>query len=83
MGKTESDSIRLAADRGKSCGVEPKKLSLLMFGQLHMITGPVKLMQRVEIAYSFLVCVILFHYHFKLAYVVLHWAVKEFFETHF
>ena len=37
-----------------------------------------------EIAHSFLVCVkSVTFYNFKLAYVVLHMAVKEFFETHF
>ena len=46
--------------------------------------GPVKLMQRVKIAHSFSVCVpSVPRYHFKLAYVVLNIAVKEFFETHF
>ena len=39
-------------------------------------------MQRVKIAHSFLQSVkSVPHYHFKLAYVVLQMAVKEFFET--
>ena len=46
--------------------------------------GPVKLIQRVKIAHSFLICVKSAPiYHFKLAYVVLHMAAKKFFETHF
>ena len=46
--------------------------------------GLVKLIQLVKIAHSFLVCVTFVTLsHFKLAYVVLHIAVKEFFETHF
>ena len=41
--------------------------------------GSVKLIKRVEIAYSFLVCVkSVPRYHFKLAYVILQMAVKEF-----
>ena len=46
--------------------------------------GPVKLIQRVKIGHSFLVSVKSVPlYHFKLAYVVLHMAVKEFFKpTH-
>ena len=43
-------------------------------------------MQRVNIAHSFIytVCVrSVPRYNFKLAYVVLQMAVKEFFETHF
>ena len=48
------------------------------------IKGPVKLIKRMKIAHSFLVCVKLVpRYHFKLAYVILQMAVKEFFETHF
>ena len=44
--------------------------------------GPVKLMQRVKISHSFLVCVKSVPlYHFKLTYVVLHLAVKEFFTS--
>ena len=51
----------------------------------HSIKGPVKLIKRVKIAHSFLrVRVKLVpRYHFKLAYVFLQMAVKEFFETHF
>ena len=46
--------------------------------------GPVKLIQQVKIAHSFLQCVRSVHiYHFKLANEVLQMAVKEFFETHF
>ena len=46
--------------------------------------GPVKLIQRVKIAHSFLKFVSsLFHYYIKLAYVVLHMAVKELFETQY
>ena len=49
--------------------------------------GPVKLIKRVKIAHSlfiFTVCVkSVPRYHFKLAYVVLQIAVKEFFENHF
>ena len=46
--------------------------------------GPVKLIKRVNIAQSFLVCVrSVPRYHFKLAYVNLQMAVKEFFETDF
>ena len=46
--------------------------------------GPVKLLQLVKIAHSFLQCIkSVPGYHFKLVYVVLHIAVKEFFETHF
>ena len=37
---------------------------------------PVKLMPRVKIAHSFFIV-------YKLTYVILHVAVKEFFETHF
>ena len=48
------------------------------------LKGPVKLIKRVKIAHSFLVCVkSVPRYHFKLAYVILQMAVKEFFETHF
>ena len=43
--------------------------------------GPVKLIKRVKIALSFLQSVP--SYDFKLAYVILQMAVKEFFETHF
>ena len=40
-------------------------------------------MQQVKIAHSFLQCVkSVPRYHFKLTYVVLQMAVKEFFETH-
>ena len=46
--------------------------------------GPVKLIKRVKIAHSFLVCVkSVPRYHFKLANVLLQMAVKEFFEKHF
>ena len=38
--------------------------------------GPVKLMLRVKIAHSFVPL-----YHFKLAYLVLHMAAKEFSKT--
>ena len=45
------------------------------------IKGPVKLIQWVKIPHSLLQHVSnLFNYHFKLAYVILHMAVKEFFE---
>ena len=46
---------------------------------------PVNLIKRVKIAHSFLtVCVrSVPRYHFKLAYVILQMAIKEFFETHF
>ena len=44
--------------------------------------GPVKLMLRVKIAHSFLQKYVPL-YHFNLAHVVQHMAVKEFFETHF
>ena len=41
--------------------------------------GLVKLIKRVKIAHSFLVCVrSVPHYHFKLAYVILQMIVKEF-----
>ena len=51
---------------------------------LNFHKGPVKLMQWVKIAHSFLVCnKSVPSYHFKLAYVILQMAVKEFFETHF
>ena len=44
---------------------------------------PVKLMQRVKIAHSFLHSVrSVLRYDFKLACVVLQIAAKEFFETH-
>ena len=47
--------------------------------------GPVKLMQQVKVAHSFFtVCATsLPRYHFKLAYVVLNFSVKNFFGTHF
>ena len=46
--------------------------------------GPVKLIKRVKIAHSFLVCVrSVPRYPFKFAYVILQMAVKEFFETGF
>ena len=46
--------------------------------------GPVKLIKWVKIAHSFLVCVrSVPRYHFKLAYVILQMAVKEWFETDF
>ena len=50
-----------------------------------VIKGPVKLIQRVKNSlFIFTVCAkSVPHYHFKLAYVVLQVAVKEFFETHF
>ena len=52
--------------------------------QFMLQKGPVKLMKRVKIAHSFLQSVkSVPHYHFKLAYVILQMAVKEFFETHF
>ena len=41
-------------------------------------------MQWMKMAHSFLQLESnLLHYHFKFCYVVLHMAVKEFFETHF
>ena len=46
--------------------------------------GPVKLIQWVKIGHSFLQSVKSVPlYHFKLAYVVLHMLVEEFFETDF
>ena len=46
--------------------------------------GPVKLIKQVKTAHSFLACVkSVPPYHFKLAYVILQMAVKEFLETHF
>ena len=47
--------------------------------------GPVKLMQRVKIPHSFFtVCFkSVLVYHFELAYVVLHMAVKEFLKPTF
>ena len=46
--------------------------------------GPVKLIQRVKIAHSFLVCVeSVPHYDFKLVYVSLHMAIKKFFRSDF
>ena len=55
----------------------------LTFWYLIDSKGPVKLIKRVKIAH-FTVCVKLVpRYHFKLAYVVLQMAVKEFFEVHF
>ena len=43
------------------------------------IKGPVKLIKRVKIAASFLVCVkSVQRYHFELVYVALKMAVKEF-----
>ena len=48
------------------------------------IKGPVKLIKRVKIALSCLVCVrSVSRYDFKLAYVILEMAVEEFFQTHF
>ena len=46
--------------------------------------GPVKLIKRVKIAHSILQSVSnqFLRYHFKLAYVILQMAVKEFFETY-
>ena len=46
--------------------------------------GPVKLIKRVKIAHSFLQASVrsVPRYHFKLAYVTLQTAVKEFFKTH-
>ena len=47
------------------------------------VKGLVKLIKRVKIAHSFLVCIkSVPRYHFKLANVILQMAVKEFFETH-
>ena len=63
---------------------EPNFLSFLRSFQ----KGPVKLIQRVKIAHSFLhVISKLFHprvppHHFQFAQVALHLKVKEFFETH-
>ena len=49
----------------------------------NLSNGPVKLIQRVKIAHSFLQCVKSVPlYHLKLAYVVLHMAVKEVFGFH-
>ena len=46
--------------------------------------GPVELIKWVKVAHSFLQSVkSVPRYHFKLAYVILQTAVKEFFETHF
>ena len=46
--------------------------------------GPVKIIKRVKIAHSFLVCVrSVPRYHFKLSHVIVQMAVKEFFETDF
>ena len=46
--------------------------------------GHVKLIKQVKIAHSFLVYVkSVPRYHFKLVYVILQMAVKEFFEIHF
>ena len=55
------------------------------FYKFRAAKGPVKLMQRVKIAHSFLtVCVkSVPRYHFKLAYVILQMAFKEFFEDYF
>ena len=50
--------------------------------QKKLVKASVKLMQRVKIAH-FLCVKSVALYHFKIAYVVLHMAVKEFFETHF
>ena len=48
------------------------------------LKGPLKTMQRVKIAHSFLQSVkSVLRYHFKIASVVLRMAVKELFETHF
>ena len=46
---------------------------------MRFFKGPVKLMQRVKITHSFLVCVesVPLHY-FKLVYVVLHMAARNF-----
>ena len=50
----------------------------------HVTKGPVKLMQWVKIAHSFLQSFkSVPRYHFKLAYVVPHIAVKDVFETYF
>ena len=58
--------------------------TLVVNGQLKS-KGPVKLIQQVKIAHSFFTVYVksVPLYYFKLAYVVLHMAVKEFFETHF
>ena len=49
---------------------------------MHNSKGPVKLIWRVKIADSFLQFVSNLFHHSKLGYIVLHMAVKEFFETH-
>ena len=57
----------------------PNKYTFIDVGD--SVKGSVKLIQRVKVAHSFLVCVKSVPlYHFKLACVVLHIAVKEFFE---
>ena len=62
------------------------QFSKLLLNVLRRITfaqkGPMNLIQRVRIAHSFLQSVLNL-FHFKLAYVVLHKAVKQFFESHF
>ena len=51
---------------------------------LYLYKGPVKLMQQVKVAHSFLQSVKFVPlYHFKLAYILLPIVVKEFFETYF
>ena len=59
-------------------------LFMVVFSQAYGRKGPVKLMQRVNIAYSFFTVSAksVARYHFKLAYVVRQMTVKEFFETH-
>ena len=66
------------------CGVISRKLLIKSRNQKISQKGSVKLMQRVKIVHSFFtVCIkSVPRYHFKLAFVVLQMAVKEFFETH-
>ena len=57
---------------------------MLEEGRVFLWKGPVKLIKRVKIAHSFLQCVkSVPRCHFKLAYIILQMAVKEFFETRF
>ena len=53
-------------------------IEILNFISFYSNRGPVTLIKRVKITYSFLQCVKLVpRYHFKLAYVVLQMAVKD------
>ena len=57
-------------------------LSVIIFSLVQK--GHVTLIKRVKLAHLFSVCVrSVPRYDFKLAYVILQMAVKEFFETHF